>query len=87
MKEETRMTENSFDLLIEAEHFGDQGGWLLDSQFIEEMGSPYLLAHGLGQPVANARTTVHIPQSGEYKIWVELGEGRSAGTCRGRHFY
>ena len=70
MKEETRMIENSFDLLIEAEHFDDQGGWLLDSQFIEEMGSPYLLAHGLGQPVANARTTVHIPQSGEYKIWV-----------------
>ena len=64
------MIENSFDLLIEAEHFDDQGGWLLDSQFIEEMGSPYLLAHGLGQPVANAGTTVHIPQSGEYKIWV-----------------
>ncbi len=36
MKEDTRMTENSFDLLIEAEHFDDQGGWLLDSQFIEE---------------------------------------------------
>ncbi len=36
MKEETRMTENSVDLLIEAEQFDDQGGWLLDSQLIEE---------------------------------------------------
>ena len=29
----------------------DHGGWKLDTQFIETMGSPYLLAHGLGQPV------------------------------------
>jgi len=32
------------------------GGWILDSQFEHEMGSPYLLAHGVGVPVADATT-------------------------------
>ncbi len=33
-------------ILVEAESFENQGGWKLDTQFIDEMGSPYLLAHG-----------------------------------------
>ena len=41
-------------VLVEAEAFADLGGWALDAQFIEQMGSPYLLAHGLGQPVRDA---------------------------------
>ena len=44
------------EVLVEAEAFDHYGGWLLDSQFLSEMGSPYLLAHGLGRPVANAMT-------------------------------
>ena len=44
-------------ILVEAEEFDDYGGWTLDSQFETEMGSPYLLAHGLGVPVADATTT------------------------------
>ena len=44
-------------ILIEAEDFDNYGGWLLDSQFEAQMGSPYLLAHGLGKPVADASTT------------------------------
>ena len=43
-------------LLIEAEQFDNTGGWVIDQQFIPSMGSAYLLAHGMGQPVANART-------------------------------
>ena len=39
-------------MLVEAEAFEDLGGWTLDTQFTFEMGSPYLLAHGLGRPVA-----------------------------------
>ena len=35
-------------LLVEAESFQQPGGWSLDTQFIHIMGSPYLLAHGLG---------------------------------------
>ena len=49
------------NLLVEAEHFDDFGGWKLDTQFIHIMGSPYLLAHGMGKPVDNAKTTVSIP--------------------------
>ncbi len=57
-------------ILIEAEDFDDYGGWVLDSQFETQMGSPYLLAHGAGHPVADARTTVAIADAGEYEVWV-----------------
>ena len=56
------------DLLIEAESFTDRGGWKLDTQFIREMGSPYLLAHGLGRPVADAATTAELP-AGTYRVF------------------
>ncbi|MEM9464345.1 MAG: hypothetical protein AAGA90_03180 [Actinomycetota bacterium] len=46
------------DRLIGAEEFADYGGWLLDSQFEIQMGGPYLLAHGLGRPVADLATTI-----------------------------
>lgn len=36
------------DILVEAESFADRGGWKLDTQFIHEMGSPYLLASLVG---------------------------------------
>ncbi len=57
-------------ILLEAEAFDDHGGWTLDSQFEAQMGSPYLLAHGLGRPVADACTVVPIPEAGEYGVWV-----------------
>ena len=57
-------------LLLEAESFRNPGGWSLDTQFIEIMGSPYLLAHGLGQPVADATTTATLPAAGKYRVWV-----------------
>src|SRR5215204_5186615 len=57
-------------LLVEAEQFVQPGGWVYDTQFIESMGSPYLLAHGMGRPVEDARTTVKFPSTGKWKIWV-----------------
>jgi len=57
-------------IFIEAESFANKGGWVLDQQFMDVMGSPYLMAHGLGEPVANALTTIKIPASGSYKVWV-----------------
>ncbi|MBP5322104.1 MAG: FAD-dependent oxidoreductase [Kiritimatiellae bacterium] len=57
-------------VLIEAEAFSDRGGWSLDSQSVEQMGSPYLLAHGMGVPVADAVTTVRLPQLGAWRVWV-----------------
>ncbi len=57
-------------LLLEARAFSDHGGWILDPQFEDLMGSPYLLAHGLGKPVAPARTTALFPATGTYHCWV-----------------
>jgi hypothetical protein len=57
-------------ILIEAEEFDNYGGWVLDSQFETQMGSPYLLAHGLGRPVADATTVATIANAGEYEVWV-----------------
>lgn len=56
--------------LVEAERFSEPGGWQVDTQFIESMGSPYLIAHGLGKPVADAKTEIDVPEDGEYQIWV-----------------
>ena len=55
---------------MEAENFGDTGGWVIDQQFMDQMGSPFLLAHGLGQPVADASTEVDFPVAGTYHVWV-----------------
>ncbi len=57
-------------VLLEAESFQNPGGWSLDTQFIDLMGSPYLLAHGLGQPVKDATTTANFPAPGKYRVWV-----------------
>lgn len=56
--------------LIEAESFEVKGGWVVDPQFVEQMGSPYLLAHGLGIPVENAKMTFELPSRGRYHVWV-----------------
>jgi hypothetical protein len=74
-------------ILIEAEQFADPGGWGIDTQFIESMGSPYLIAHGLGQPVADATTTVAVPAAGTFTVWARtmdwsLSLGRAGGAGR-----
>jgi hypothetical protein len=58
------------EVLVEAEGFSQHGGWVLDPQFLDVMGSPYLLAHGLGKPVANAATEIDFPQAGAYRLGV-----------------
>ena len=57
-------------VLVEAEAFVRQGGWVVDPQFCDAMGSPYLLAHGKGVPVAEARTMVELPRGGDWNVWV-----------------
>lgn len=58
------------EIFVETESFDELGGWKLDTQFIQQMGSPYLLAHGLGNPVADATTTTTIDTAGTYRVWV-----------------
>ncbi|MDD4192406.1 MAG: hypothetical protein PHI28_13820, partial [Mangrovibacterium sp.] len=61
---------NSFSVLVEAESFSDKGGWVVDQQFMEQMGSSYLMAHGIGKPVKDAVTGVRFPKAGEYQVFV-----------------
>lgn len=34
------------------------------------MGSPYLMAHGMGVPVEDASTTISFPEDGTYYVFV-----------------
>lgn len=61
-------TDNS--VYVAASTFEEKGGWTADPQFMEQMGSSYLLAHGLGQPVNDARTRFTVPQEGTYHLYV-----------------
>ena len=64
----TAMADDS--VLVEAESLKDTGGWVVDQQFMDLMGSPYLLAHGLGEPVPDAAGDVSFPTAGDYRVWV-----------------
>jgi hypothetical protein len=66
----TNPENNRESILVEAESFGDYGGWFIDTQFMDQMGSPYLIAHGMGKPVTDANTRVSCPESGDYRVWV-----------------
>jgi hypothetical protein len=63
-------TGRAAQVLVEAESFADIGGWTVDAQFMDQMGSPYLLAHGLGKPVAPAETEITLPEKGDYWVFV-----------------
>jgi ribulose 1,5-bisphosphate synthetase/thiazole synthase len=71
-------------LWIEAESFNSYGGWKIDTQFIDIMGSAYLLAHGYGRPVADAETEISVPEAGTYHVWVRtkdwVGPWEAPGT-------
>ena len=60
----------SQSLFLEAENFFNKGGWFVDQQFMDLMGSSYLMAHGMGVPVVNAETTAEFPSIGEYNVFV-----------------
>lgn len=57
-------------LWADAADFGDYGGWALDTQFVGFMGSSYLIAHGTGTPVEDARLEIPNVTPGRYRLWV-----------------
>lgn len=62
-------TNNSVMAL--ATRFNDKGDWTVEQQFVLQMGSSYLMAHGLGTPLAkDAKTEINIPEDGDYRLWV-----------------
>ena len=68
-------------VLVEAERFAEPGGWVVDQQFMDQMGSPYLLAHGLGEPVATPSTHGRVPRGRQVP---RLGPHQAIGWRRGR---
>lgn len=58
------------DLFVEAESFSQKGGWVVDQQFMDLMGSSYLMAHGMGEPVEDATMEVTFPEPGTYYVYV-----------------
>ena len=67
-------------IFLEAESFTSRGGWVIDQQFMDVMGSPYLMAHGIGKVVGDASTAINIPLTGDYKIWVRTKNWTAAFT-------
>ena len=79
-------------ILLEAENFDAIGGWVVDQQFMDQMGSPYLLAHGLGDPVRDAVTTARVslgrhvsPLGAHPRLGRPLEDARGAGQVPGAH--
>jgi len=64
------IAKDANSVLIEAESFENKGGWVIDQQSMDVMGSPYLMAHGMGIPVQDAETTVKFPNTGKYFVFV-----------------
>ena len=58
------------DVFLEAESMSNCGGWVVDQQSMMQMGSPYLMAHGMGRVVEDASTEITLDESGSYRMWV-----------------
>ncbi|NLE68448.1 MAG: FAD-dependent oxidoreductase [Lentisphaerae bacterium] len=54
---------------IEAESFDSLGGWVIDQQSMGQVGSAYIMAHGMGVPVRDAQTVCVIPEAGRWTVW------------------
>ena len=62
---------NQIKIWIDALEFAEKGGWKEDTQFTHLAGSGFLIAADeIGEPVADAKTTVKVPQKDTYRIWV-----------------
>ncbi len=63
---------------LEAEAFDSLGGWVVDAQSMDQMGSAYVMAHGMGIPVADATTVCTIPAAGTWTVWVRTRDWTAA---------
>lgn len=70
------------EIWVECESFNNKGGWVVDQQFMDLMGSPYLMAHGMGIPVADAETTVDIPEDGTFHLYARTFNWTSPWTSK-----
>ncbi len=66
----SKVVGHTSEVWLEAESFQNKGGWVVDQQFMDLIGSPYLMAHGMGKCVADASTKVNFPEIGSYNVYV-----------------
>ncbi|MCP4312049.1 MAG: FAD-dependent oxidoreductase, partial [Bacteroidetes bacterium] len=66
---EVKMVVDGF-FYIDVEDFDHYGGWQMDNQFVHLMGSPYLMATGVGKPVEDATMSFDLAKRGEFHVWV-----------------
>ena len=74
-------------IFIECETFDELGGWTVETQCREAMGSFWIFAHGIGIPVADARTAVELPHSGRWYFFVRTRDWSAVwqrGSAAGR---
>ena len=57
-------------LWIDAVEFDRYGGFVLETQFVREMGQAYLLADGTGTPVQPAEVTFSIQEEGMHRFFL-----------------
>lgn len=72
---------------LEAESFDTLGGWVIDQRSMAQMGSAYLMAHGMGIPVPDAETRGQIPADGQWTVWARTRDWTAPwkrGTSAGR---
>ncbi len=56
---------------IDAIEFEFFGGWVIDSQFVREMGQSYLIANDIpGEPVCDAVTKFSVDEDGYYRVFI-----------------
>lgn len=48
----------------------EAGGWGLDAGLMDVIGSPHLIAHGMGRPVPDATARVVFPEAGVWRVFV-----------------
>ena len=81
---------SSNSIMLLATRFDNLGGWTVEQQFVLQMGSSYLLAHGIGTPITDDPTTnVKVEKAGKYRLWVRTknwtafwSEGRTPGIVQ-----
>ena len=74
-------------IFLETVVFENPGGWTVDTQCVEAMGSAYLLAHGIGKPVADAVTGFSTEEDAAWQVMVRTRDWTAEwkrGTPAGR---
>jgi len=74
-------------IFLETEMFDSLGGWIVETQCREAMGSFWIFAHGCGRPVADASTAFTTEKPAEWHIFVRTRDWTAVwkrGTPAGR---